>query len=433
MSALDFEFDWMDAEGVQGPELATTWASLTIRAGTSSITKVQDARTVRDFVQVPLYPLAEWLASNWWFLTREIETPIKRDDPAFRHRHTLGPAREGYAFPDLEVVPSGTRTRIRWTSGSRPRTSVTFLGNGTKWMDSGDFQQTCADFIDCVLRRLAALGVDGTFLQDEWTAVQAADHEEAALCGASAGLGWDPYALDDERREMLLQLAETLGDLLDEAVPVLDGNDPRAGGTAIVTAIADAKRNTLPLERLRRFRNDDEHSEGASSAASPWQAGYEWARRFRKYLNLNGAPLPTSETLADALGEDRNALQHVMAGENFGGATLIDGVVTRSDDACPAFAFSKCSHHRRFAFCRALAEVLARPASDALLTQARSERQKRNRAFAAEFLAPSSELQQRVSHPVLDGADINELAEEFGVSSWVIQHQIENHHIARVL
>ena len=271
MPTLDFTFDWEDAEGVQGPELAGTWASLTIRAGESIVTRVEDARarTVRDFVYVPLYLLAEWLASNWWFLTHEIENPVKDGDTAFRRRHALGAGREGYAFPDLEVVPSGTRTRVRWASGFVPWTRVTFLDGGEAWMDSGEFRQACAGLVDSVLRRLAALGVDDTFLEDEWTAVQTADDEEAAFCRAAAGLGWDPYALDDERKETVIRLADTLGDLLDEAAPVLDGDDPLAGGTAIAGAVAHARNNVLPLERVSQLCGHVRMEDAVAS--SPWE------------------------------------------------------------------------------------------------------------------------------------------------------------------
>ena len=258
--------------------------------------------------------------------------------------------------------------------------------------------------------------------------MQTADDEETAFCRAAAGLGWDPYALDDERRETVLQLADTLGDLLDEAAPVLDADDPLAGGTAIADVVAYARNNALPLERLSQLRGHVCMENAAAS--SPWETGYGWAQRLRECLDLDSAPLPTLEALADALNENRQALGHVMAGDNFDGATPIDGVVTRSDNGRHGFAFRR---NRPFTFCRALAEVLAQPGSDALLTRARSERQQRNRAFAAEFLAPSSGLRQRVSGPVVDGDDLDGLAVEFGVSSLVIQHQIENHRIAHVV
>ena len=115
-------------------------------------------------------------------------------------------------------------------------------------------------------------------------------------------------------------------------------------------------------------------------------------------------------------------------------APLIDGVITGGEGDNPAFAFrSLDDYHWRFHFCRGIAEVLAPPSTDTLLTRAHSERQQRNRAFAAEFLAPSSGLRKKVSGPVVDAEDIDELAVEFGVSSRVIEHQVVNHGLARVL
>ena len=159
MPKLRFESDWVDALGVGGPELSATWASLRILVGDSTVTRVLDARaqTVREFVYVPLYPLAEWLVTNWWFLSYEIATPAKEGDPDFHRRHALSANREGYAFPNLEVVPSGTRTHLVWTQGRSPWTGVEFLSRGDIWIDSSDFRETCSDLIDRVIRRLEAL------------------------------------------------------------------------------------------------------------------------------------------------------------------------------------------------------------------------------------------------------------------------------------
>ena len=38
---------------------------------------------MRDHIFVPLYPIAEWLASNWWFLAFEYENIVKKEHPAF--------------------------------------------------------------------------------------------------------------------------------------------------------------------------------------------------------------------------------------------------------------------------------------------------------------------------------------------------------------
>ena len=83
----------------------------------------------------------------------------------------------------------------------------------------------------------------------------------------------------------------------------------------------------------------------------------------------------------------------------------------------------------RFLLCRALGEVFY-SRGDALLTKGATARQRLNRAFAAEFLAPSRSLAKRIVHPTVDGEQVDDLAEEFGVSTRVIQHQLENHQIA---
>ena len=231
MPSLGFEGDWLAPDGIEGPELSATWASLRIEAGASILTRVLDerSRTVRDVVHVPLYPLAEWLATNWWFLTHEVENPLKKDDPAFRRRHALGTGREGYAFPDREIVSSGTRVQLSWTPG-RPRwAGIEFLKQGQSWIDGDAFREACAGLIDRVIRRLDSLDIHDTYLQEEWSAIRTADRDEAKFCRTAAGLGWDPYALDDKDRARVLGLAEALpGAVLEEAAAVCDPDESRA-------------------------------------------------------------------------------------------------------------------------------------------------------------------------------------------------------------
>ena len=434
MQGLRFEFDWVDPEGINGPELSATWAALQIRADDSIITRVLDtrAKTVRDFVHVPLYPLAEWLVSNWWFITREIQNPTKGACQDFRRRHSMVTSREGYAIPNLEMVPYGNRTLISWRKYVSPWTRVEFLDDGHVRMDVSEFRESCADFIDQVIRRLESVEVTDTFLQEEWEAINTADGEETRFCETAAGLGWDPYSLDDVGRGNILDLSDMLGELLDEAVSALESTDPLKGSAAILSAIEEAKLNSLKLERICEFR--DEVGQESTAGLHPWDVGYKWAARLRQSLGIEDQTLHSMPELAELLGEDPQLLDRVtMPSDSFAHAPLIDGVVTHYHDN-PAFAFRRLRDDaRRFQFCRSLAEVLVSPHSDSLITRSTSECQQRNRAFAAEFLAPSSTLRRMVSHDVVDGEDVDDLAIEFGVSSYVIKHQLENHHIAQVV
>ena len=433
MAQLSFDLDWLEAESVKGPELAATWASLRIQAGSSTVTLALDerAKTVREHLCVSLYPMAEWLATNWWFLTSEVASPIKRDDAGFRHRHSLAANREGYAYPDLHVFPLGSLTRLVWRCVDVPWAKTRLLNAGDLLLDSAEFREVCGDFVDSVVARLVCLGVEDTLLQQEWEAVRATDADEVDFCRVAAGLGWDPYAIDDAKREQVFMLAARFGNMLAEAVPVLNADCVVDGWTIIEQAIEEARRcNTLRLRRLTPLQS---RISGQDSARYPWQAGYELARELRKELRLDGEPIPTMEALAQALDSEAIDAATTRVHVDGGSAILVDGLVTSGEDA-PAFAFRpRGENGRRFHFCRALAEVIMRPHTDALLTPARTDRQQCNRAFAAEFLAPSAGLRRRVQRTTLDEDDVSELATEYGVSSFVIAHQLNNHRIADVV
>jgi Zn-dependent peptidase ImmA (M78 family) len=65
---------------------------------------------------------------------------------------------------------------------------------------------------------------------------------------------------------------------------------------------------------------------------------------------------------------------------------------------------------------------------DFLVTSAYTDKQKIERAFAAELLAPAAGVAERISaYPSTDDLDeIEETADHFRVSPMIIEHQIRN-------
>lgn len=435
MTDLKFEFEWADPEGIRGPEISATWAQLSIAVRGSAITRLLDyrAKSFRDSIYVPLYPLAEWLAANWWFLASEFQNPYKQNRPEFRRRHSLGANRDGYAFPELEVFSSGTKTTLIWTGGAPAWTRIEFLDRGQATIDASDFFQSSYDLIDSVIRRLDAQGVGNTYLHDEWAAIQATqrDADELEFCETAAGLGWDPYNVDDAKSKDILMLADKLGELTKEAVQAIDANDLKTQTAAIVAAVDAAKTSVIPFEKIRSSSNRPGWD---ANGALPWHEGYQRARELRRKLNLDGQPLHDMATLAQAFGEDEALLLNATEPSfELAKAPLIDGLTTLNHNDEPSFAFRPSGEHgRRFRLCRAVGETVTCPRSAAILTRSNSERQRRNRAFAAEFLAPARSLREKVTGIVVDDDEISDLAEEYGVSSYVIGHQIQNHQIAEL-
>ena len=430
MAEISIDTEWLNGEGIGGAELSATFASLRITVDGQPVTRILDRRasTVRDFVDVPLYPMAEWLASNWWFLAYEFENAARSEDPGFRRRHALGANTEGYAYPPLVVTPWGSRTRIGWGGAPSPWTKIDFLGQGHAFVESGAFREVCTDLVDKVTRRLAALGIHDTYLQEEWEAIQGADDEEASFCETAAGLGWDPYDLDESKRDQVFRLADELGPLLGEALAALDPVNPLEESHAITSALTAARPNGLQLRRLRPLMEDRVRFEGR-----PWEVGYGLARQARRHLELDGQPIHSMNALERALGEETGSLKRAVQPVPFlNMVRLVDGVVTGGQDNSVSFGLRRThADGQRFLFCRALGEAIS-SGGDALVTRGHTERQQCNRAFAAEFLAPAESLLWRVSHQVVDGEEVDSLAKEFHVSTQVIIHQIENHGIAQV-
>ena len=430
----DFRLDteWLDGEGVNGAELSATFASLRIDVGGRPVTEIIDrrARTTRESVYVPLYPLAEWLVTNWWFLAYESDNPTKSGEPDFALRHALGASTDGYAFPNLTVTSSGARTRLVWGSDPSPWTRIEFLNRDSAVVDRAEFLEVCADLVERVVRRLVAFEIHGTFLQEEWAAIQAADADESSFCEVAAGLGWDPYDLVEKQQQQVVRLADELGELRGEAVPIIGTTDPLGDAERILSAVQTARSNRLHLERLKPLA--ESVGEG-QLRGSPWELGYDLARQARDALHLDGQPIRTLDDLAEALGEDGGALNQVFQPlATLGDLRLIDGVVAGGEQGSYAFGLRRAGESgQRFTFCRALGEAITSH-TDALVTRGDTERQQRNRAFAAEFLAPSSGLRERISHWLVGPDEVDDLAEEYGVSPYVIRYQIGNHGIARL-
>lgn len=437
MPRISFDFEWLDPSGVPSPELAATWASLRIHVGDACLTRVLDsaAQTVRCNVYVPLYPLAEWLATTWWFLGHELKNKSRASDPRYQSRHALIANREGYAYPDLEIAPMGPVTHLLWRANRSEWSNVEYLVDGEGWVDAEDFGEDCADFINQVICRLGSRGIQDTYLQEEWAAVQAAGDEEARYCRTAAGLGWDPYSLEEDRHSWLVALSDHADELLTEAMAVLSPSDARDGWLAIKDAFGAVKEKSgCAFDRVRDLRSAVCALDYGKGVA-PWQVGYDRARRLRSGLGDEEAPLPRMKELADLLGEEPSVLNDVSSPVPCVDAIpMVDGVITRSNDDVPVLGLRGRLGEagRRFHLCRAVAEILTNSVADSLVTQAESPRQKCNRAFAAEFLVPSRALRSRVASRVVNDDDIGELAEEFGVSTYVVGHQIQNHQIAQV-
>lgn len=435
MSDLDFQFDWENPQGAKGPELRATWARLTIKAGDTVITRLIDdcSRSLRESVYGPLYPIAEWITMNWWNLLHEVEVPGSARGRLYSRRHNLRFAGEGFALPDIKFAPTGRTTDLTWSRRAYPAARRSFVEEGSLTADTDSVREQFERFVTAVVARLESEQVAATPLQEEWAAIQAADSDETEFCKVAASLGEDPFAMDDGARDQLIDVAGRVpAGLVDEFFAATDFGHMTRALAGVEKSVANLSKSCYSLPRLRYMRETPR-----PCGDTPWHAGYLFARVLRTARGLKDDLFADNRSLAEAIDCDPSAFQHAVHSAPVGDLSF-DALVAPAADGNPAFVTSK---HRetsqRFAFCRALYEYLTsgqgQATPTALVSHAHSDRQRANRAFAAEFLAPASLLRESIDGTILDQEAMDELGAHFGVSSWVIRHQITNHKIAEIV
>lgn len=264
--ALDVRIEWLDAPGVTTPELAAAWARYEVWVNNRCATQVESADgTLRRSVYGSIYPLAEWIASNWWILMSHIRPsavearywtwPNIRAYP-WLSQHNFRGAGDGMAWPNLTFVAEGAVTHVSWVPdnnfASKP---IEFASNGSAFIQTDAASEGLARIVNLALERLSEEGLPKTRLAEEWDAIAKMDSEEREFCQTVARLGLDPYAVSDQTADDVVRIAsilpaELLADFFDSANPAALTRASDWTQRAIVAADRASDRARASLELL---------------------------------------------------------------------------------------------------------------------------------------------------------------------------------------
>jgi hypothetical protein len=425
---LRVRIEWLDAPGVSTPELAATWGRYEVWVGDRCVTQVEAADgTFRRSVYGSLYPLAEWIAENWWSLIAHVRpsavdarywTWANVREQSWLARHNARGAGDGMAWPDLTLVPEGLVTRVRWAAD---RTLVfrqlRFVSNGESWIPSDDIQEALATTVEHVLDRLAEQDLPKTRLAEEWAAITASDADEREFCFAAARLGLDPYAVDEPTAEEIVRVGEGLpddlaGEFFDSAEPsALVGAVEWIGRSlpAAARAARKARRPVLELHEATQATTFDR-----LDPERPWIIGYQIARRVRETLDL----VPTQ--LFDIQPWVGRATVSAPS-RGIQGAVAVEsgrcGVVLGTEPLDPVFGMA-----------RALGRALLRPEKQRfLLSGVRRDEERAAGAFAAELLAPAEGIREMLAAlGTQNDSALDAVAGRYRVSPLLVRHQYDN-------
>ena len=420
-------------------EERATFGLFAITANDELLTEGMDTecREVRDGPYVSGYPVAEWLAWNWWRIRWELGgRPHSSAEEAvlgWNFAHRMPNIGEGYTWPNVTIHSDGLRSILR-SEPSRNPDAVLFRyfgAPGFQTVTVGDLEAAIDGFVGDVLTRLEGSGIGGTNLHRLWDELRAEreDADVARFRRLEARFGCDPDEADEGTIRHRLDDAAALGEeaLGEVAADVaFHGNGP--DGMMSADGIADtADRDGFDANPNEAVRLDDATDMPSATEAEAWRVGEYAARKIRDQEGLDGRPI-SDERLADLAGTKRNVISERSKRSDRISFVLVD----RDGDHARVALGSKWETGRRFELARLVGDRLLgdrmdRPAERLFpATRAYSYRQKMQRAFAAELLSPFAAVDE------MSGGDYsedrqNDVAEHFGVSPMTIRTQLVDH------
>lgn len=407
------------------PEERAAFGLFTLQTASQSLTEGFDyfLNTYRRGPLVSGYHAAEWLAWNWWRLRWEPRSAA----PDWHIAHRMTAIGEGYVWPILEVWSDGVRTTLISHPSAQPDAKpFRYVGARPTIVPSTLFEAAVDEFLPRVIGRLRDEGVAETNLDRLWRDVLAerVDPDVAKRRRLEALMGRDPDAVTDDAVEDLLADVGRLGEgAIDEVAAEkarpkqIDLDALSARGFEAAAEAFGFKASTRDVLTLQPEVRLPRPIDGPA-----WKLGSEAAGAVRQQERLKDEAI-SDRKLAEMSGTKLTALTAKKRGE----AGLSFALDDRNGRGSRIVLPGHLKTNRRFALARLLGDRLMNR-SGALhpATHAYTYRQKAQRSFAAELLAPFEVVDDMM------GGDSSEerqqiVADHFSVSPMVINTLLKNH------
>ncbi len=432
---LSIETPWLAATGSSA--LDATMAKLKILINSTNVTAFEGLTEAGgDYLALPVYPFAEWLAEHWWAMLHE---PRKREDDepgedqGWRLRHDISAAGQGFILPRVTFVPVGEQVMLQATKRRPQHAGVRFLHGATATLPRNEVEASLKCFLSNTVRRLDQQNVRSTRLHEVFEQIIGTAADEEPFCRLMGTLGLSPYDENGEIEDLMLQAAGEIGEraMLD----ICRAATPETFKTVLETArqALAMTRNAavIDLSVLSSAQKppDDFIAEG-------WRVGIQGAKRIRAAFGISDDDPTASDTLLGRLGlslemgANETAQRQMHKGDD--PQLAITGAVVRKDSHARVALAQKCLAQRRFTALRATyAAWTSTGATDIrLITHAITRDQQQSRAFAAEMAAPIAYIRRERHSQRATNSFAEELASNLGVDIDVVRYQMRNNGIA---
>lgn len=428
MPSLKISSEWIDSEEGFRPEIDHSYGQLGINVDGTWLTEFDtESGAHGERIEIPAFPLAEWIAENWWSILYEPEKGERsKSDPAFKARHWFGTAREGFALPDAWMHSSGRGTvRLSADASFFPFARLAMRNTCDASIRTEDAERELTSFIDSVIDRLDQKGVRDTNLHSIWSAFKHLDLDERRFCRLLGALGMSPYSASPDLAELLTKIlggaSESVTEDFCEAAD--EGDILDAAADMVQTLRALETEPELDLTALFRLYSRVERT--------PKKAAVNAARAARERFRIEPYDPQGGEAFLSSL-----ALQPIIydrEGTREIEEPVLHGSLRRQANQLQFNLIRKQVSARRFDAARACYLAWIQTSDgDRLVTRARVPDQQASRIFAAEILAPIDYIRSRTRNNILSPYGVAAIADELKISGAIVSWQASHNGISAV-
>ena len=397
-------------------------ADITLSASGRVFSRLFDGHEgrVRDHVRASTINLAFWLADRWWRLRWEPIGDPRFVSPEWRMRHELSSASGDTLLPPFMIYGSGPRVMVAPIIGSGVAWGpIRYLEDRPVTVSAQDFETGVDDFFQTVLR-VCGNHPDANAL-DHLVGQVARERDDDELAGwrrLEACLGYDPDQAPEAVINAMVDFEARIGETaIDEAAVAAPGEQAVETLQSVVAA-TEASDLVVDFSTIDGLIDPQD-----LSGRAPWQAAEDAATQLRTVLNL-GATVSWQD-LGDMLRTQWTALKTATAT-----ARGLPYAAMAEEDALGRLAVAMGPPvHRRFELARMIGDRIwtGEQNSFGVVSRARTDRQKFQRAFAQALLCPLEALREvvDVNQPTIE--DIDRAARRFLIDRSAVIAVLRNH------
>jgi hypothetical protein len=403
MTELKFFRDgWIDGSLEDAGERAT-FTRLKITAGNAVLTRAFSRRGggETEALNVPILPLANYIAETWWPLL--YEPPRPNIDKKFAARHRLDLPMHGYVFPALALCSAGDNALlVDWAQLDNEYAPFEFLTLSPRepmQFSRDNTEPMLMDLVESALSRLSNSSRAYDELNGNWNRVkQSLENEgQSAYCMAAGRLGIDPYDPDAPDIGILAEgLPEELINDISDAIEVSQLIETAEWTRGAKNELASCP--TIDVAAFGEPPRDD-------LRIAPGEIGFLAASALRTRLGLGGQhPKKAVDELLGGVASKEAVLTEK-------GPAPLTGLIHRSNGVAHIGTVARSARQRRFRACAATYIAWLSKSGDMRAgTVAFTRQQQASRAFAAELVAPRQYLFERSGNTGLTEEDIEKEA-----------------------